>query len=1170
MSSTNNSISQIVKDFVISQNNAIEILQSLNETVSSEQDVIDVPIKDSDGNTRIYKMLSQSYIKHSIDRLNNTIEKLTGLNSNAYIKLPDGSYKKIITYSLQQSPENIKNLIQPTKFDIDSNIFLENLMSPSLQVSLAIPNQDNNSFIKVNRLIMNNDDEKSKLFFESSLQNMSLIDYDNLLQDLKSNNITFKEDIQVQKIPEAQLRYSGSFNILEVVDVPKITKSPSILNDTGVPKTSISQQPKTDGVQYKNVKRYKFESLEYFDIKNNVTVKLQAGDKIQINNAIFNVTEVNGSTNLVGLKISSGFSIVPILSPDKVKIFSDEISVTSIKVNVNINEYNIIFLKPIDSISNIEAEKWSNGVCFLTNDLLFEGDDTVDLKTYYSLNVMDYGQSLLDSARDGQISAYSGKTPTPPILNTTDFNVVPINNHIYDKTSLDEIKKQAASKVSLKSELKNIDNAISKKREIINSKDFSSPLEEQKEINELNILTDNRVNKNKLYTSIITQLSTLSKNEPGLKTKSKHRIRGFFDIPAPLITNNGQKQYIVQFEIRYKYLNKESETSTVNQFQTTTHENKVISGTFAPWNIVKTVSRQRVFDEKTGIYKWESNNISDAEAVNINQLDIPISKGEIVEISIRSISEAGYPVNPLKSDWSESIKIEFPLTAIEKTQEQQALIDAEREEYHQQFFEEITTMGVPTHVSESVTIGNHYYTHDSTSILSGHYDDAGNQISEYTLINNLLSKIQTLEAKINDQPGILKISIIDLENNTTHEVQNNSLIKLFAGYYDTEVSKLAQSEQKGAIITKNYQLLISNSGGRVLELVSRLPGGIGEDLTKSDGSQTIDMDYNLKRKYDLSPIVQKSIENNETFNGAKIAPDGYSSQQLMSQFIYLRNKDVGLKNDLYLFPEDNYRTYRPIISGTTTDETIWDFSFDEYDVPVGNGKLSNFCLSMDYPKFNKILEKITEAGVNQTNRALVEDILSTPTIGTDICNTSLLRHSYGFNLTNSEDGGNKQLSYKLFTPDDTKFYTYPDKFGFSEIDRYTIGKNTVGSYLVFTPNSIDQLLIDGTDYLGKRELNTGDGQGIRVDFSFQYRMRDYYDEGIAGGYGNQVNDLHFQKRIGLDCYVKNSTVFSFDIMVGAKLKPNTTNERTTNYEQPASSVFADVMNTTSGDIQNIL
>ena len=53
-------------------------------------------------------------------------------------------------------------------------------------------------------------------------------------------------------------------------------------------------------------------------------------------------------------------------------------------------------------------------------------------------------------------------------------------------------------------------------------------------------------------------------------------------------------------------------------------------------------------------------DVNDPDIVNINQVDIPITPNEKVEIRIASVSEAGFPYNPLKSDYSTSVTVDFP------------------------------------------------------------------------------------------------------------------------------------------------------------------------------------------------------------------------------------------------------------------------------------------------------------------------------------------------------------------------------------------------------------------------------------------------------------------------------------------------------------------------------
>ena len=92
--------------------------------------------------------------------------------------------------------------------------------------------------------------------------------------------------------------------------------------------------------------------------------------------------------------------------------------------------------------------------------------------------------------------------------------------------------------------------------------------------------------------------------------------------------------------------------------------------------------------------------IGDGEEVNINQIDIPITKGEKVEVRIRSISEAGWPQNALKSEWSNNVVIEFPPNLEGSDQVANILSDATQEEAQIQLDETLNATGVITHLQD--------------------------------------------------------------------------------------------------------------------------------------------------------------------------------------------------------------------------------------------------------------------------------------------------------------------------------------------------------------------------------------------------------------------------------------------------------------------------------------
>jgi hypothetical protein len=97
----------------------------------------------------------------------------------------------------------------------------------------------------------------------------------------------------------------------------------------------------------------------------------------------------------------------------------------------------------------------------------------------------------------------------------------------------------------------------------------------------------------------------------------------------------------------------------------------------------------------------------DGTQININQIDIPIRNGEKVQIKIRSISEAGYPYNPLKSDWSNSVIISFPddLTTDDSVT---TILETVRNDMTAVVLQEtMTAAGVYTHLADSNSTFKH-------------------------------------------------------------------------------------------------------------------------------------------------------------------------------------------------------------------------------------------------------------------------------------------------------------------------------------------------------------------------------------------------------------------------------------------------------------------------------
>lgn len=105
-------------------------------------------------------------------------------------------------------------------------------------------------------------------------------------------------------------------------------------------------------------------------------------------------------------------------------------------------------------------------------------------------------------------------------------------------------------------------------------------------------------------------------------------------------------------------------------------------------------------------YEWKVENVADGTEVNINQIDIPIQKGERVEIKVRSISEAGYPSNPLKSDWSNSIIVTFPSNLTSTNEVSELIKDVNDDALNIAITNTLDSAGVTSHLDDTIPNSN--------------------------------------------------------------------------------------------------------------------------------------------------------------------------------------------------------------------------------------------------------------------------------------------------------------------------------------------------------------------------------------------------------------------------------------------------------------------------------
>ena len=173
------------------------------------------------------------------------------------------------------------------------------------------------------------------------------------------------------------------------------------------------------------------------------------------------------------------------------------------------------------------------------------------------------------------------------------------------------------------------------------------------------------------------------------------------------------------------------------------------------------------------MYTWQTEDISNADTPNVNQLDIPIQADEQVEIRIKSISEVGWPESPVESDWSEPITVEFPEGLTTVMNENEYIIkEADKEDLRVAVQSNLSARGLDDHLADQITVNGVNYLHNSDSILSGFKDENGLTLDLFTYLQRLQTRIVALEEKIRRVKGELEVVVF--RNSDQFIIKNGS------------------------------------------------------------------------------------------------------------------------------------------------------------------------------------------------------------------------------------------------------------------------------------------------------------------------------------------------------------------------------------------------------------
>jgi hypothetical protein len=1168
MSSTQNSISSLVAQFLRLQKNSMEIINGLNEVATSTNDNVEIQMLDEMGVPKKASIPAYGYLRSEIKRLDSNIQALSGLGDNfSTVRNSDGTYSQIYKYKPLQDPAPLANLKVPSTFSTKDNWFFESFMSPLLVTSIDVTGQvpDDTDRIVLKRVILNPSSDDQKSYFDTNLKGRNDLTESQFISELEQNGIDYFIDEDIIQLPLRKIKYVGGFNVISFYD------------DT------VATTDANGNTVQESRRNYKLNKITYTDTGSDLkdTKTLAVNDTLLTKDGSqYRILSVDISETSVQLKRVSGYQPVQI-GEMSLSFSSTDLGPRYIDVNVGYDERQGVFFKKIDDNYNIVSSTWSKGITFWSNDLRINTPSRIQtLEQFYLSSVADVGRYLLSIAKEKKIPSYEASIPNVPILEESNFRVVQVNTQLTEGLSAKSLKEKVAQKKALQSEISQLDKAISQQNSTLNSIDASqasgvsalqisnlppvTPAQNNPAaFAELKSLTDQRAQKQNLLNSVVSELSQISAVSPQLTVSPKYRVRGFWAIPEPVSTPQTGEQNVVQFIVQYRYLSDSGVASPVQQISFLDNNGQEKSGSFSNWVEIKSEIRKKVYDNTTGTYVWAPENTADSNTPNINQLDIPITSGEQVEIRVKSVSEAGWPDNPAMSDFSPSVIIAFPQD-LPTESVSSALQTNATDLAVSTIQQDLESKGLMSFLNKQFTVGNQTYYLDSQSVSSGFYNTSGSPLSLLQKLTEMQDQINSLQALINNSVGELEVYVILEDTTTKIKVKPGTSIDLPQIAY-SEVYANPTTTDAGKIYTATYGIQIMNAGTGVLELASSLPGGL--DVLAGSSSYSYPEGYLENLKYGSTPISNTSLVDSDirpagsttattaSFQQVKQAPP-YASGNMNGQFIYPRWKSVGYDVSYYndAVPYSSWNSgytyegdtsglprngsalipYLPAESATPpsypnggSNANIWGGTYTSGS-PDGNGFISEFCVHISHPAI-------------ASGSVLFEQQVK-PGIGSSV-NYPAFRHSDYFYTSTSDAEYWKQLGYasgvETYNSSSVTDAMYPNKLGFSANDEYLVGKYSCGAYLFLGPKIVSNIQVEGSTSLASKGVQTGETNAITIPVVFQFRATDKL--GYIGGYRNGGNpsNITYKKRIGFDIQVRNKMAFSFDLSASGSYKLET-------------------------------
>ena len=945
----NNSLKEYYINLTKLYNNTLGMAEALNQSLSSNSSSVTVTLDTEDGKKTI-SIPSLLYIENKLESLENNFNNLFNMPSSGEAWFSNsGDMFKLQMVRSTTAPSTPELNTDNVYASITDNNFLKDLVSPKTFLKINIPKlPDNIEKVFMRKIIFSNYDTFKQI------KNLNIKTYDEYSAALYNlnNGIDYEMYDSNIELPIKSEAYASEFRIGSIID--------SSTNDDS---KTIYTIKISNTLQYHNQE----DSTIEYTLKENDLICL--GDELAIYKVKF--VDLNDMT----------ITIEEVMGHISLQPYEENSSMVFRYYVENYNKYHYVNV-PLEENQYIAV---FIGLIYNGTRSLLSDAYLVDLGTIYMYD--KFGSPILDPNGNqytyieyynkfctniGDIMLGLTKSIYPQISNFTNdiiyslenndniktlvnssfmedgiLQVVPINKHLIDDITSEDIINLHTQKSQINSQLlsvqENINNIYTK---LVNT-DFSQEINITQESlrSQLNKYYTERTTLQKQLNAIIDNINSLSTDITIARENTKYRVRGItetVELENYIHSLADEKVEIIGIDCEYKYKSPTKDTTSVMNIN---------SNIFTDWIKLDNIERGRklVFNPTLSSFSLEFEDYSSTQnIIKWNQIDIPIVQGEDVVLRLRYKYNIGQPFIDLYTPWSEEMTIVFPTEFNDNVQLSDILKQNDNDVVSAKFSQTLINDGYQDHVNNSIISNGAVFYHMPENIYSGFNTPENNMVSLKDKLNSMSNDIENTKTILDSEVNRKFDVYITYDSNTT-KLFGNTLNKI--NIYNAD-------HITDSFVKKSLNIVIRNTGTSNVKLYSIFPGNIDIPLLLC-GNQFYEQ---YIRHYERVPIFI----------------DNVLSYQTLGQWIYFRQDNPYTYKDVYYNNESqNLQDYKSLL---TTKERLTFTSINtymkrDYDSPLlgyrkrNTGEIKNFIqttwIGLDYKGegvFNQLSETLSAEG----------------------------------------------------------------------------------------------------------------------------------------------------------------------------------------------------------------